>query len=239
MKYIVTSKGKLPYKQKYYYIGKKRINKDISFQNLKDILAVMNSHQISVSPADGTLLGIIRSGHFIDWDEDIDLNILMEDLEKFKDSLWDLKEIGFELFRCDRCGHLYSITRNGEYADFYIMEKVSPEVRTNMGTDFVLDRHLTNLKDWNFNGLKIKVPVEYESYLELMYGDWRTPVQYANFELSKIQIYKENLWTWIKQLPPYPIRLKLLKRRHRKHLQKFLNRCKKYNVELQYPINYY
>lgn len=238
MKQIRTKKGLFPYEQKYYYLGKKRINKEVSFDNLKDILAVMKAHNLSVSPACGTLLGIIRDGNFIDWDEDIDLNILQEDLEEFKCCLWDLKAIGFELFRCDRCGHLYSMTRNGEYVDFYIMEKISPEVRTNMGPDFVLDKHLMNLRDWDFKGMAIQVPVEYESYLQLMFGDWRTPVQWADFELNKLQIMKENIWTWLKNLPPFGIRLKLLKRHHRKDLNKFLRRCEKYHTSLKYPINY-
>ena len=238
MKYIKTSRGRFPYKRRYFYLGKKRIDKLVSFENLKVILDVLRSHNISVSPACGSLLGIIRDGNFIDWDEDIDLNILMEDVEKLKDSLWDLKDHGFELFRFDRCGHLYSITKNGEYVDFYMMEKISPEVRTNMGPDFVLDKHLTNLIDWNFRGLTIQVPKEYEAYLELMYGDWRTPVQYADFELNKFQIFLKNFWTWLKNLPPMPIRIKLLKCHHKKDLMKFLNRCKKYNVSLKYPINY-
>lgn len=238
MKFVETPHGHFPYKQKFVYLGKKRIDKDVSLENLRDIVSIMKSHNIRVSPACGSLLGIIRDGNFIDWDEDIDLNILMEDLNKFKDSLWDLRDKGFELFRCDRCGHLYSVTRNGEYVDFYIMEKISPEVRTNMGPDFVLDKHLVNLMDWNFKGLTIQVPEEYESYLELMYGEWRTPVQYADFDLNKFQIYKKHLWSWFKNLPPYPIRLKLLKHHHLIHLQKFLNRCKKYNVELKYPISY-
>lgn len=238
MKYIKTSKGRFPYVQRFVFLGKKRIDKEISFENLKDILMVMKSHGIRVSPACGSLLGIIRDGHFIDWDEDIDLNILMEDIDEFKNSLWDLKDKGFDLFRCDRCGHLYSVTRNGEYVDFYIMEKISPEIRTNMGPDFVFDKHIVNLRDWDFNGLTIQIPQEYESYLQLMYGDWKTPVQYADFELSKFQIFKNYVWNCIKNLPPYPLRLKLLKRHHRKDLQKFLRRCSKYGAELKSPICY-
>lgn len=238
MKYIETSRGKFYYTKRYYYLGKKRINKEIAFDNLKDILTIMRNHNISVSPACGSLLGIIRDGGFIDWDEDIDLNILKEDTEKLKDCLWDLKGKGFELFRCDRCGHLYSIIRNGEYVDFYIMEKISPEVRTNFGPDFVLDEHLTYLRDWDFNGLTIQVPREYESYLELMYGNWKTPIQYADFELNKFQIAKKIFWSWFKNLPSYNMRIRLLKRHHKKDLVKFLDRCKKFNVILKCPLNY-
>lgn len=238
MNYIKTTKGRFPYKKKFIYLGIKRIDKEVSFENLKDIISVMNSHKVRVSPACGTLLGIIREGDFIDWDEDIDLNILMEDIDKFKDCLWDLKDKGFHLFRYDRCGHLYSVTRNGEFVDFYIMEKISPEIRTNMGPDFVLDKHLVNLRDWNFKGLTIQVPKEYESYLELMFGDWKTPVQYADFEISGFRIIMKRIWYWIKNIPPYNIRIRLLKNHHKKDLKKFLERCEKYHVNLKFPIDY-
>ena len=238
MRKIHTQKGIITFKPHFIYQGVKRIHKPTALENLKCVLYILNKNHVRTSPADGTLLGIIRDGDFIDWDEDIDLNILEEDIEAFKVSLWDMLDAGFELLRCERCGHLYSIRRNNEYIDFYVLEKISPEVRTNMGTDFVLDKHVTNLMYWPFKDITIQIPVEYEKYLELMYGNWRKPVQYANYEMNGLQILKKKLWVWLKELPPYSIRLRLLKHHHKKHLQKFLRRCKKYNVELKYPINY-
>ena len=235
---IKTQRGKIKFKPRYIYLGIKRIDKTVALNNLKSVLDILSRNHVRTSPADGTLLGIIRENNFIDWDEDIDLNILEEDIEQFKLSLWDMIDAGFEILRCERCNHLYSVRRNNEYIDFYILEKVSPEVRTNMGTDFVLDRHVTNLRDWDFRGLTIQIPMEYEQYLELMYGDWRTPIQYADFELNELQILRKKIWVWLKELLPFPIRLKLLKKHHRKHLNKFLKRCKEFNVNLIYPINY-
>lgn len=238
MKKIRTQRGIITFSPHYLYEGTKKIHKSIALDNLKCVLDILNRNHVRTSPSDGTLLGIIRDGDFIDWDEDIDLNILEEDVEAFKVSLWDMMDVGFELLRCERCDHLYSIRRNNEYIDFYILEKISPEVRTNMGTDFVLDEHVTNLMDWSFKGIPIQIPVEYEKYLELMYGNWKIPVQYANYKLNRFQIFKKKLWVWLKELPPYSLRLKLLKYHHRKHLQKFIQRCEEYNVKLKYPINY-
>lgn len=238
MRKIQTQRGVLTYKPHFIYPGIKRIDKTMALDNLKCVLEILNRNQVRVSPADGTLLGIIRDEDLIDWDEDIDLNILEEDIEAFKSSLWDMINAGFELLRCERCGHLYSIGRNNEYIDFYILERVSPEVRTNMGTDFVLDKHVTNLMNRSFKNMTIQIPIEYKQYLELMYGSWQTPVQYANFKLNKFQIFMKKFWVWLKELPPYSIRLKLLKLHHKKHLHKFLKRCEEYNVELKYPINY-
>ncbi len=238
MRKIQTKRGVIKFKAHYIYLGVKRINKSVALENLKCVLEILDRYNVKTSPADGTLLGIIRENDFIDWDEDIDLNILSEDMESFKVALWDMLDAGFEILRCERCNHLYSVCRNNEYIDFYILEKVSPEVRTNMGTDFVLDEHVTNLMEWDFKGINIKIPTNYEKYLELMYGNWKTPIQYADFELNTFQILKKKFWVWLKELPPYYCRLKLLKFHHRTHLQKFLKRCKEYQIDLKYPIKY-
>ena len=63
---------------------------------------------------------IFLENNFIEWDEDIDLFVLEEDKNKLLNAFWDLKEVGFDLVRVDRCDMLYSVMRNGEYIDFYI-----------------------------------------------------------------------------------------------------------------------
>ncbi len=238
MKYIQTQLGRFPYKSQFIYLGVKQIDKAIAFENLKTVLAILENKHVRVSVAYGTLLGIIRDGDFIDWDEDIDLCVLAEDAELFKNCLWDLKKEGFELIRSDRCDHLFSIQRNGEYIDFYIMEKITPEIRSDLGDGFFLDKHLVNLISYPFKDISIKIPEEYEEYLRLTYGDWKTPVKYANFNLSKFQILKQRIWAIIKNLPPRPIRMKLLKKHHKKDFDKFLARCKENNINLKYSVNY-
>ena len=238
MAYINTPRGKLYYKPKNIYLGIKQINREIAFENLKDVIQVLKNVGICVSPAYGTLLGIIRENNFIEWDEDIDLFVLNEDKDILLDALWQLREEGLELIRVDRCAHLYSVMRNGEYIDFYIMDSISPELRTGYGDLFMLERHLTDLIDWNFKGLTISVPRQYEECLQLLYGDWRTPVKYANFEMSLIGIQKAKIKNRLKKLLPFKLRFFLLKKHHRKDLDKFLAKCKKNGINLKSEINY-
>ena len=238
MKYIQTQLGKFPYKPQFVYQGIKQIDKAIAFENLKIVLSILEKKHVRVSIAYGTLLGIIRDNDFIDWDEDIDLCILAEDVELFKNSLWDLKKEGFELIRSDRCDHLFSIKRNDEYIDFYIMEKLSQEIRSDLGDGFILEKHLVNLIKFSFKNIYVPIPEQYKEYLYLTYGDWLTPVKYANFNLSKFQIFKQKIWFILKNFPPRVIQIKLLKKHHKKDLDKFLARCKEYNVTLKYPVNY-
>lgn len=238
MKYIQTQLGKFPYRPQFVYLGIKQINKTIACENLKVVLDILEKKHVRVSIAYGTLLGIIRDHDFIDWDEDIDLYILAEDVELFKNSLWDLKKEGFELIRSDRCDHLFSIKRNGEYIDFYIMEKISQEIRSDLGNGFILEKHLANLIKFPFKNIQVPIPEQYKEYLYLTYGDWQTPVKYANFNLSKFQIFKQKIWFILKNIPPRTIQIKLLKKHHKKDLDKFLARCKKYNITLKHPVNY-
>lgn len=235
---IITPRGRLHYKPVNIYLGIKQIDRDIAFENLKIVIRVLHEAGICVSPAYGTLLGIIRENNFIEWDEDIDLFVLSEDKEKLLSALWLLKEEGLDLIRVDRCEHLYSVMRNGEYIDFYIMDSISPELRTGYGDLFMLEQHLTNLMDWDFKGITISVPCQYEECLQLLYGDWRTPVKYANFEMSTFSIQKAKFKNRLKNLLPFELRFYLLKRHHYKDLVKFLSKCKKNGIILKHEINY-
>ncbi len=235
---IKTPKGDLHFTRKNIYLGIKQINREIAFENLKIVIRVLREAEIRVSPAYGTLLGIIRENNFIEWDEDIDLFVLSEDKDKFLNALWKMDELGLDLVRVERCDHLYSVMRNGEYIDFYIMDNISPEIRTGYGDLFMFEKYLTDLIDWDFRGLSISVPREYEQCLEFLYGNWRIPVKYADFEQSKISIIKKTIRTFLKRMLPYPLRLWMLKRHHRKDLDKFLAKCDKKGVKLHYDINW-
>lgn len=235
---IKTPRGKLHYKPVNIYLGIKQIDRDIAFENLKVVIRVLRESGIRVSPAYGTLLGIIRENNFIEWDEDIDLFILSEDKDKLLNAFWTMRDEGLVLVREARCGHLFSVMRNGEYIDFYIMDKISPEVRTGYGDLFMLEKHLTNLIDYDFRGLTISVPRQYEECLEFLYGDWRTPVKYANFEMSKAAIKKTQLKNNMKKWLPFRLRFYLLKRHHQKDLDKFLAKCERKGVKLNYEVRF-
>lgn len=225
------------YKPVNLYVGIKKMDRDVALDNLKVLARVFCDAGLRITPAYGTLLGIIRDNNFIEWDEDIDLFILREDKEKFLSVLWDLKDECFKLVREDRCGFLYSVMRHGEYIDFYIMDSVSPELRTTYG-GFVFEKYLTDLVNYNFRGITISVPRESEQCLEFMYGDWRTPIKYANYEMSNISIFIAQLKNKLKMFLPLPVRFRLLKAYHRKDLKKFLAKCEKKGVKLNFPIRF-
>lgn len=238
MAVLKTRRGDYHYKSVTLFLGVNQIKKDIAFQNLKDVAEILNKHNIPVAPCFGTLLGIIRDNDFIDWDEDIDLMVLSENKEELLDSFWDMREIGFEFIRHERCYHTLSVMRNGEYIDFNIMDSVSPELRTDYGGGFFFEKHLTHLIDWNFKGLTVKIPKDYEEYLTFMYGDWRTPVRYIQPNLSLWVKFKRKMMHRAKLMLPLSLRFYLTKRHHTKDLHKFIAKCKTKGIQLNYPIKW-
>lgn len=56
---------------------------ELIFEILKDIDAFCRANDIKYSISDGTMLGAIRHGGFIPWDDDADICMLREDFDRF------------------------------------------------------------------------------------------------------------------------------------------------------------
>ena len=66
------------------YAGKLQRLKDIEIDLLKQIDKVCRENNIQYFLAGGSLLGAIRNGKSIPWDDDLDIGMLREDFEKFR-----------------------------------------------------------------------------------------------------------------------------------------------------------
>ncbi len=229
-----TSAGDFHYKRKFLYVGIKKIDKEISLVNLRDFLNILKEGGVQTGPAFGSLLGIVRDNDFINWDEDIDLYILKEQEDIFDSLLPILQKKGFELVRYERRG-LYSFMRNGEYMDVYVIENVGGGLR-HTGSTFFLDTDFKNIVSINFKGIQVTIPKDYERHLELLYGDWKTPVQYADFNIGKIPKLILRLKVAIKNALPDFLYYPMLRHHHRKDLEKFLKRCDEKGIKVDKTI---
>lgn len=209
------------------YPGRKLIDRNVALDNLRRLLPLLEGAGIRVAPAFGTLLGMVREGDFIAWDEDIDLMMRSEDERKLVNLLPALRDAGFELVRYDKRG-VYSVMRSDEYTDLYIMcPTEDPRVRYTIARDFMLEKHLSEVEPFDFKGLTLLRPVDYDGYLRLNYGDWRTPKQYFNYGMSRWQIFRMQFAEWTKTLVPkrwYPA---LIRRYQRKYLAAFVAQVEK------------
>ena len=232
---IVTNNGVIRFKPKVLYLGIKQINRDLAFDNLKIISNILKKKQIHWGPIFGTLLGIVRENNFIEWDEDIDLYILEEEEDIFKNCLFEMMDAGFEIIRYERRG-LYSIIRNGEYIDFYVLRKISPELRHGGGWEFIFDKYVTDTIIRDFKGIQLEIPRDYDEFLTFHYGDWRTPIRWADFEMPYWKRLFVKCQFFIKNNLPDCLYYHMLIKHHEKDLENFKIKCKKKGVEISNDV---
>lgn len=225
MSMLKTSSGDVKFSQKILYPGCHIIDRKVAYENLKDI-SLSFSDKLKWGVAFGTLLGIVRDGNFIEWDEDVDLYILEEEEEKFKNLLPSILKKGFELIRFER-GGLYSISRNGEYTDFYVLKKVSNDIRYTLDGCFIFEKYLKNQKALLFKDIELNIPKEIDEYLTLEYGDWRTPVRYYPPKTGVIKKCYLLIYYYFRIYSPDCIYYWWIKKRRNKDLQVFLSKCAK------------
>lgn len=231
MAQIKTSKGYLEYESHLLHFGDKVIDKEVMLDNLHVLALYLDKIDINWGPAFGTLIGIVRNDDFQPWKPVFDIYILKEDEERFKDILWSMMEVGFELVRYERRG-LYYLRRNGEIIKVFVLHKICSDVRHTGGSDFIHEKYLQNTVKWDFKGIKLNVPVDVDEYLTFQYGDWVTPKQTVTYS---------NKWSarvihWVKTRLQDSISDSLyyfwLLQRRKNDFKKFRERCEKAGIPL-------
>lgn len=203
---IPTSKGKYSYRFVPIYPGIKPIDKTLAKENLSLLKRICSAHNLDFILFFGTLLGAVREHDFISHDEDIDIVMPISQLEKFKDTLFILRENGFEVARFERRGFM-SIMRNGEYIDIYFFTPYIEDKRLSTCICELCEvKYINETMQMEFQGELYTVPKDYEALLAFLYGNnWRTPIPMFNFKMSKIDRIKAFTIQYIKALLPHKI----------------------------------
>lgn len=71
---------------------------EVTLEILKDIDRVCRENDLKYTAIGGTLIGAVRHGGYIPWDDDIDIAIMRDDYERFLKIYREKKENQFELF---------------------------------------------------------------------------------------------------------------------------------------------
>lgn len=230
MKQIInTERGVFQYNFQVIYEGVKVMNQEIGRDNLLIFKRLADKAGLRFSLAYGTLLGAIREHGFIPHDEDIDLAILQEDIETFKNLLWDLREEGFEVMRFDRRNSLCSIIRKGEYIDIYIFRKLCDGVREFNG-EAILEKYLTDLEEIDFQGSKFFIAREAADFCLFEYGEsWQTPIAMKPYDMAWYQKKLSQLFWWLHFNLPSSIFRIWMQRKGDKKINVFNLKVERYN----------
>jgi lipopolysaccharide cholinephosphotransferase len=164
--------------EKKLYHGRKKINKEIAGENLRETIGVFNKYEITYGLIFGTLLGAIREKDFIEHDEDIDLYFFYEQREKVLNIVDEIVNLGFEIVRNEN--NLVSIMRHDEYIDLYFFEEITSflgdKMRTLNYNYEIKSSYLENPVSIDFRDFSVPIPSESIIIIEKLYGqDWRIP----------------------------------------------------------------
>lgn len=229
---LKTSKGFLKFKSHLLYFGSKIMDKDVMLDNIQVLSFYLDKIDINWGPAFGTLIGIVRNDDFQSWKPVFDIYILKEDEERFKDILWLLKDVDFEVVRYERRG-LYYLCRHDEFIKVFVLHKISSDVRHTGGSDFIHEKYLQNTVKWNFKGVGLNVPAEVDEYLEFQYGsDWFIPKQTVHYSTNPIVKWYHWVRTSFMDSLPNSIYYWWLLQHRQKDFRKFKARCEKAGVPL-------
>lgn len=231
---IKTSKGLFIFKNHLLSFCGKTINPQKMTECLQILSVYLDRIGINWGPAFGTLIGVVRNDDYLPWSPHFDLYILKEDEERFKDVLWLLKDVGFNLTRYERRG-LYYLEREGEYFKIFVLHKISFDVRHSGGRDFIHERFLQNTTKWSFKGIQLNVPQELDEYLTFQYGDWIVPQQtvfYHGFIVKTKRLFSQ----FIQDHLPNSLYYEWLYRHRQKDFSKFKDLCLKKGCPLPVDV---
>ena len=174
-KEIQTENGIYIYEEVELYLGKKILDPEISKRNLLDFKKVMDKYGIRYGLMYGTLLGAVREGDFIVYDEDADVFVLAEDRNKVLNALFDLEKLGLKVARHSDDERLLSVIRDDEYIDMYFFKKMFYKKRRE-GDSVVDANYLEHTETMEFLGEPFPVPGNPKQLLCVLYGkDWHIP----------------------------------------------------------------
>jgi lipopolysaccharide cholinephosphotransferase len=168
----------------------------------------------------GTLLGFVRNGDIIEWDDDVDFSINERDVKKFATALkenknkfpyseiveWTIKT------RNDTAGRIWYFSiwfKNkerpvvGEFEFGIRVRKTFDELSVVMKDKFLAcdSKHFTDNDNIEVQGNLLYLPKEHSGYLDFVYGSWKEPkvlnfgFREGNRDTSHLSEYKKHVPT--------------------------------------------
>jgi len=164
---------------------------------LTDTTKILNENNINYFFDAGGLLGLMRDGDLIPWDNDLDMLLPSDEFNKFTSIIPELKKKNWRVYtytmeadgpgwkKGDAKGiklfnHFFLKFGRGRIVmDITVIYRKDESCyRKAMGRTWELPaRHFKRFDTFNFKNQSIKIPVETEEYLSYVYGDWRKPKQ--------------------------------------------------------------
>ncbi len=135
-----------------------------------EFLKIAKKYKIKYFAMAGTLIGTIRNGGLIPYDDDIDLGILFDDIHKIHK--YSNKNYYFQVFVF---GYKFKKRGSNIFIDLFLFEKdknIYKVINNLYPKEAIKEDELFPLTPKKFNNIQINVPYKYKKYLNRAFNDW-------------------------------------------------------------------
>lgn len=172
--------------------------KNILYEGMDKVHNILNQHNIPYFAICGTLLGAIREREIIPWDDDIDIGILKEDMDKFNSIDFSIAGLSSYPATVNNIGKIY--LNKGMYIDIFVFENkdnkyiyTHESARKVWPNEYFLEKELFPLQMYSFGPIQIQGPNQFEPYAERSWNNWKKPI----FKTRKLFMYPFDFgWTY-------------------------------------------
>lgn len=150
------------------------IKSQVAFKDFIEVLVGSNIHSWASC---GTLLGLIRDGHLISWDDDADVDYLVREKCKLFSAIVKLSALDFiVIVRPGRLFTSINAFRDGFKCSLGGVRSFGPYFfsRTTKYPKMFIGNEI-RMKFFKQLNIFVPIPALSEKYLHYTYGDWRTP----------------------------------------------------------------
>jgi phosphorylcholine metabolism protein LicD len=190
------------------------IERENVFLEISDVIKFLNKlESCDYFFSCGTALGLVREGKLLDWDTDVDIDII-EPTELIIESIINqMKKLDYSFQRV--------LKRNGRYSqivffkepyhsiDFCFWYKNNNNLINDVPETYVFKRThplkiYNKFKEIKIKNIDFKIPYDTDSYFKLLYGeDWQTPKKYKlwlrnahdlKIDFNILNIFFKILW---------------------------------------------
>ena len=153
------------------------------YDMFKHLVYVLNKYAVEWVATDGTLLGAVRHGGFIPWDDDIDIAIK-------KSSFFLLKHLEYVLTKA----HKYTLVKVGKYCklkynelwiDIFLLDADYSFPQKHFKNLSFIGDELKPIKKAMFYDIEINIPNKAEEYLDRILPGWNTTAIIYNHKVKK------------------------------------------------------
>jgi len=189
---------------------------------LIEVKGIMDAFEVKFFLRQGTCLGAVRNNAFIQWDDDLDIGVLLDSEDFTERSIPRLidtfKQHGYYTETQNSDALIFStLSKDNLRVDLLFLRIVEGQVYHWPGIWFPA-RLFTELKEIDFLEQKFFVPNPPEEYLQIKYGpEWQTPKQhgYAKDVVKNIPVetkpnFPERLRRFLRVFPAKTARIRIL-----------------------------